>query len=161
MAYDENGNLVPDPIPASLVLGEAVSEHPVLAQLKEQIETLTGQRDSWITDHNIMRDRWVNAKAAIEALKSNVKQLIVDNIDSLDKDFAEALAEAMGIELTKTVAISGSISFSGTVEVSIFDEESLDDVRYNTNVSDLSVEFNGDYLERLEYDTEDVEWSDY
>ena len=161
MAYDENGNVVPNPIPASVVLGEAVSEHPVLAQLKEQIETLTGQRDSWITDHNIMRDRWVNAKAAIEALKSNVKQLIVDNIDSLDKDFAEALAEAMGIELTKTVVISGSISFSGTVEVSIFDEESLDDVRYNTNVSDLSIEFNGDYLERLEYDTEDVEWSDY
>jgi myo-inositol catabolism protein IolC len=162
MAYDDEGNLVPDPIPASVVLGEAViPNHPVLAQLKEQIETLTGQRDSWITDHNIMRDRWVNAKAAIEALKSNVKQLIVDNIDSLDKDFAEALAEAMDIELTKTVAISGTINFSGTVEVSIFDEEALDDVRYNTNVSDLSVEFNGDYLDGLEYDTEDVEWTDY
>jgi hypothetical protein len=174
MAYDENGNLVPDPIPASLVLGEAMnnynpetnefeaqSTHPVLAQLKEQIETLTGQRDSWKQDHDIMRDRWVNAKAATEALKSNVKELIVENIDSLDKDFAEALAEAMGIELTKTVAISGTINFSGTVEVSIFDEEALDDVRYNTNVSDLSVEFNGDYLDSLEYDTEDVEWSDY
>lgn len=161
MAYDENGNLVPDPIPASMVLGEAVSTHPVLTQLREQIETLTGQRDSWETDHNIMRERWVNAKAAIEALKSNVKQLIVDNIDSLDKDFAEALAEAMDIELTKTVSISGTINFSGTVEVSIFDEDSLDDVRYNTNVSDLSVEFNGDYLDGLEYDTEDVEWTDY
>jgi len=161
MAYDENGNVVPNPIPASVVLGEAVSEHPVLAQLKEQIETLTGQRDSWKQDHDIMRDRWVNAKAGIEAMKSNVKELIVDNIDSLDKDFAEALAEAMGIELTKTVAISGSISFSGTVEVSIFDEESLDDVRYNTNVSDLSIEFNGDYLSNLDYDTEDVEWTDY
>jgi len=161
MAYDENGNLVPDPIPASVVLGEAVSTHPVLAQLREEIETLTGQRDSWITDHNIMRDRWVNAKAAIEALKSNVKELIVENIDGLDKDFAEALAEAMGIELTRTVAISGSISFSGTVEVSIFDEEVLDDVRYNTNVGELSVEFNGDQLDSLDYDTEDVEWSDY
>ena len=161
MAYDENGNLVPDPIPASVVLGEAVSTHPVLTNLKEQIETLEGQRDSWERDHNIMRDRWVNAKAAIEALKSNVRQLIVDNIDSLDRDFAEALAEAMDIELTKTVSISGTISFAGTVEVSIFDEEALDDVRYNTNVSDLSVEFNGDYLDGLDYDTEDVEWTDY
>lgn len=161
MAYDENGNLVPDPIPASLVLGEAVSTHPVLAQLKEQIETLTGQRDSWERDHNIMRDRWVNAKAAIEALKSNVRQLIVDNIDSLDRDFAEALAEAMDIELTKTVSISGTISFAGTVEVSIFDEEALDDVRYNTNVSDLTVDFNGEELSGLDYDTEDVEWTDY
>ena len=161
MAYDENGNLIPDPIPASLVLGEAVSTHPVLTSLREQIETLTGQRDSWERDHNIMRDRWVNAKAAIEALKSNVRQLIVDNIDSLDRDFAEALAEAMDIELTKTVAISGSISFSGTVEVSIFDEEALDDVRYNTNVSDLTVDFNGEELSGLDYDTEDVEWTDY
>jgi hypothetical protein len=161
MAYDENGNLVPDPIPASMVSGEAVSTHPVLTSLREQIETLTGQRDSWERDHNIMRDRWVNAKAAIEALKSNVRQLIVDNIDSLDRDFAEALAEAMDIELTKTVAISGSISFSGTVEVSIFDEEALDDVRYNTNVSDLTVDFNGEELSGLDYDTEDVEWMDY
>ena len=161
MAYDENGNIVPDPIPASMVLGEAVGIHPVLVQYQEQIETLTGQRDSWKQDHDIMRERWVNAKAAIEALKSNVKELIVDNIDSLDKDFAEALAEAMGIELTKTVSISGSISFSGTVEVSIFNEDVLDDVRYNTNVGELTVEFNGDQLDNLDYDTEDVEWTDY
>ena len=160
MAYDENGNLVPDPIPASVVLGETVSTHPVLTQLKEQIETLTGQRDSWITDHNIMRDRWVNAKASIEAYKSNVKELIIDNIDSLDKDFAEALADAMDIELTRRVSISGTINFSGTVEVSIFDEDVLEDVRYNTNVSDLNVEFNGEYLDDLDYETEDVEWQE-
>ena len=162
MAFDENGNIVPDPIPASLVLGETViPEHPVLAQLKEQIETLTGQRDSWKQDHDIMRDRWVNAKASIEAYKSNVKELIVENIDSLDRDFAQALAEAMDIELTRTVSISGTINFSGTVEVSIFDEDVLDDVRYNTNVSDLNVEFNGEYLDNLDYETEDVEYSDY
>lgn len=162
MAFDENGNIVPDPIPASLVLGETViPDHPVLAQLKEQIETLTGQRDSWKQDHDIMRDRWVNAKASIEAYKSNVKELIVENIDSLDRDFAQALAEAMDIELTRTVSISGTINFSGTVEVSIFDEDVLDDVRYNTNVSDLNVEFNGEYLDNLDYETEDVEYSDY
>lgn len=160
MAYDENGNIVPNPIPASVVLGEAVSTHPVLTQLKEQIETLTGQRDSWKQDHDIMRDRWVNAKAAIEALKSNVKELIVDNIDSLDKDFAKALAEAMDIELTRRVSISGNITFSGTVEVSIFDEDVLDDVRYNTYASGLEVEFNGDQLDNLDYETEDVEWQE-
>lgn len=160
MAYDENGNIVPDPIPASVVLGEAVNVHPVLVQYQQEIETLTGQRDSWKQDHDIMRDRWVNSRAAIEALKSNVKELIVDNIDGLDKDFAEALAEAMGIELTRTVSISGTISFSGNVEVSIFDEDVLDDVRYNTSVGELTVEFNGDQLDNLDYDTEDVEWTE-
>jgi hypothetical protein len=59
------------------------------------------------------------------------------------------------------VSISGTISFAGTVEVSIFDEEALDDVRYNTNVSDLTVDFNGEELSGLDYDTEDVEWTDY
>ena len=160
MAYDENGNIVPDPIPASAVLGETVSTHPVLAQLKEQIADLEHDRDSWKKDHDIMRDRWVNAKASIEAYKSNVKELIVDNIDSLDKDFAEALAEAMDIELTKRVSISGTINFSGTVEVSIFDEDVLDNVRYNTYVSDLTVEFNGESLDDLDYETEDVEWQE-
>lgn len=160
MAYDENGNIVPDPIPASVVLGEAVNVHPVLVQYQQEIETLTGQRDSWKQDHDIMRDRWVNSRAAIEALKSNVKELIVDNIDDLDKDFAEALAEAMGIELTRTVSISGTISFSGNVEVSIFDEDVLDDVRYNTSVSNLEMDFNGENLDNLDYDTEDVEWTE-
>jgi hypothetical protein len=158
MAYDENGNLVPDPIPASVVLGEAVSTHPVLVQYQDKINDLENDRDSWKRDHDIMRERWVNAKAAIEAYKSNVKELIVDNIDSLDKDFAEALAEAMDIELTRRVSISGAINFSGTVEVSIFDD--LDDVRYNVNVSDLSVDYNGEYLDDLDYETEDVEWTE-
>ena len=160
MAYDENGNLVPDPIPASAVLGEAVNAHPVLTQFKEQIADLQHKSDSWQKDYEIMKERWVNSKAAIEAYKSNVKELIVDNIDSLDRDFAEALAEAMDIELTKRVSISGNITFSGTVEVSIFDEDALEDVRYNTSVSDLSVEFNGEYLDDLDYETEDVEWQE-
>ena len=161
MAYDENGNVVPDPIPASVVLGEAVGVHPVLVQYQDKINDLENDRDSWKRDHDIMRERWINAKASIEAYKSNVKELIVENIDSLDRDFAQALAEAMDIELTRTVSISGTINFSGTVEVSIFDEDVLDDVRYNTNVSDLSVEFNGEYLDNLDYETEDVEYSDY
>lgn len=158
MAYDENGNVVPDPVPASVVLGEAVGIHPVLVQYQDKINDLENDRDSWKRDHDIMRERWVNAKAAIEAYKSNVKELIVDNIDSLDKDFAEALAEAMDIELTRRVSISGAINFSGTVEVSIF--EDLDDVRYNVNVSDLSIDYNGEYLDDLDYETEDVEWTE-
>jgi hypothetical protein len=159
MAYDENGNLVPDPIPASLVLGEAViPNHPVLAQLKEQIATLEGQRDSWKTDHDIMRERWVNARAAIEALKSNVKELILENYEDLDKDFVQALAEAMEIELTKSISISGTINFSGTVEVSIF--EDLDDIRYNVDVDSLDVSAYGSDLYRFDYDLEDVEYEE-
>lgn len=158
MAFDENGNIVPDPIPASVVLGQAVSEHPVLAQLKEQIETLEGQRDSWQTDHNIMRDRWVNAQAAIEALKSNVKNLILENHDNIDEDFLKELAEAMEIELTKSISVQGTINFSGTVEVSIF--EDLDDINYNVSVDSLEVSAYGENLWHLDYETDDVSYED-
>lgn len=159
MAYDENGNLVPDPIPASVVLGEAViPNHPVLAQLKEQIETLEGQRDSWKQDHDIMRDRWVNAQAAIEALKSNVKNLILENHDNVDEDFLKELAEAMEIELTKSISVQGTINFSGTVEVSIF--EDLDDISYNVSVDSLDVSAYGENLWHLDYETEDVSYED-
>jgi len=158
MAYDENGNLVPNPIPAGLVSGEAVGSHPVLTQLKEQIATLEGQRDSWETDHNIMRDRWVNAKAAIEALKSNVKNLILEHHEDIDKDFLQALAEAMEIELTKSISIQGTINFSGSVEVSIF--EDLDEVSYNVDVDSLNVSAYGENLWHLDYETEDVTYED-
>jgi hypothetical protein len=159
MAYDDEGNLVPDPIPASLVLGEAViPNHPVLAQLKEQIATLEGQRDSWKRDHDIMRERWVNSQAAIEALKSNVKNLILENHDNVDEDFLKELAEAMEIELTKSISISGTINFSGTVEVSIF--EDLDDIRYNVDVDSLDVSAYGSDLYRFDYDLEDVEYEE-
>ncbi len=155
MAYDDEGNLVPDPIPASVVLGETViPNHPVLAQLKEQIATLEGQRDSWKTDHDIMRERWVNARAAIEALKSNVKELILENYEDLDKDFLQALAEAMEIELTKSISVQGTINFSGSVEVSIF--EDLDDISYNVNVDSLDISAYGENLWHLDYDVEDV-----
>jgi hypothetical protein len=158
MAYDENGNLVPDPIPASLVLGEAVSTHPVLAQLKDKIEDLENDRDSWKRDHDIMRERWVNAQAAIEALKSNVKTLIIDNVDDLDKDFLKELAEAMEIELTKSISVQGAINFSGTVEVSIF--EDLDDLSYNVSVDSLDMSAYGQDLWHLDYETEDVTYED-
>jgi hypothetical protein len=158
MAYDENGNLVPDPIPASLVLGEAVSTHPVLAQLKDKIEDLENDRDSWKRDHDIMRERWVNAQAAIEALKSNVKTLIIDNVDDLDKDFLKELAEAMEIELTKSISVQGAINFSGTVEVSIF--EDLDDISYNVSVDSLDMSAYGQDLWHLDYETEDVTYED-
>jgi hypothetical protein len=158
MAYDENGNLVPDPIPASVVLGEAVSTHPVLAQLNEKIADLENDRDSWKRDHDIMRDRWVNAKAETAALQSNVKNLILEHHEDIDKDFLQALAEAMEIELTKSISVQGAINFSGTVEVSIF--EDLDDISYNVSVDSLDISAYGQDLWHLDYETEDVSYED-
>jgi hypothetical protein len=139
----------------------AVSNHPVLQQLKDKIEDLEHLADSWKIDHDIMKERWIQGLAAIEAIKSNVKEAIVSAVeaDDLGKTTAMEIFEACEIEHTKSVTISGNISFSGNVEVSVFDD-TLDDVRYNTSVSNLEVEFNGENLRHLEYDTDDVEWED-
>ena len=163
MAYDENGNLVPDPIPASVVLGEAVSTHPVLTQLKEQIATLEQEKTSLQNKYDYVNRIATERGNSLVTLQNKIRTLIVDavNEDELGKTKAQEILEECEIEATKTVAISGNITFSGTVEVSIFDDEALDDVRYNTNVSNLEVDFNGEELNGLDYDTEDVEWTDY
>ena len=143
------------------VPNQAVSNHPSLQQLKDKIADLEHLADSWKIDHDIMKERWINGLAAIEAIKSNVKEAIVSAVeaDDLGKTTAMEIFEACEIEHTKSVTISGSIAFSGTAEVSVFDD-TLEDVRYNTSVSNIEVEFNGENLRHLDYDTEDVEWED-
>lgn len=163
MAYDENGLLVPDPIPASVVLGEPVSEHPVLAQLKKQIENLEQSNESLSRNYAYMSKIATERGNELATLQNKIRTLIVDAVeeDELDKTKAKDILDECGIEATKTVSISGNITFSGQIEVSIFDDEALEDVRYNTSVSNLEVDFNGEELIGLEYDTEDVEWTDY
>ena len=146
----------------SPISAEPINNHPTLQQFKDKIADLEHQRDSWKQDYDIMKERWVQGLAAIEAIKSNVKEAIISAVDDdeMGKTRAMELLEACEIEHTKTVTISGNIVFSGTVEVSVF-EDVLDDVRYNTSVSNLEVEFNGENLSHLEYDTEDAEWEEY
>lgn len=136
--------------------------HPVLKQLQDKIADLEHDRDSWKQDHDIMKERWVNGLAAIDAIKSNVKNAILEAVaeDELGKTRARELFEACEIEATKSVTISGSISFSGQVEVSVFDEDVLEDVRYNLSTNNLEIEFNGEYLSGIDYDIEEAEWED-
>lgn len=157
MAYDEDGNLVPDPIPASVVLGEAVSEHPVLKQLKDKVASLEEQ----LEQSNRSKDYYMkiatergNAHATMKnALTSILTELYND--DEISQEAARKIAEACDIEITKEITISGSISFSGTVEVSIF--EDTDDLRYNVDVDSLDVSAFGNSLYQFDYDLEDVE----
>jgi len=161
MAFDENGNVVPNPIPASVVLGEAVSTHPVLTQLNEKVAKLEEQ----LEQANRSKDYYMNIATergnSLFTLQNQIRTLIVDAVaeDELGKTKAREILEECNIEATKTVSISGNITFSGTVEVSVFDDEALDDVSYNTSVSSLDVDFNGESLDNLDYDTEDVEWT--
>lgn len=157
MAYDENGNIVPNPIPASVVLGEAVSQHPVLTSLKEQIANLEKQLEdvTRVKDYSqkIATERGNKLFTMENTLRSVLEQLFSE--ESISENAAQYIAEACEIELTKTVSVSGTISFSGTLEVSIFQD--IENIEYHANTNDLSVSFYGETLENLDYSVEDVE----
>ncbi len=161
MAYDENGLLVPDPIPASLVLGETVSEHPVLAQLKEQI----AKAEANVVDANRSKDYYLQVaterghKNALfeNALRSTLEELYAEQ--EISEEAATRIAEACGIEATKTVSVSGVINWSGTIEVSIFAD--FDNLSDTACVDNISVSVNGEDLDGFDYDMESTEVEDY
>ena len=153
---DEYVNTVPDPITANSVLGEPVSTHPVLASLKEQIASLEVERDRYKTSSDNWSARWSDATERFSKAKDAVKELLTDafNDGKIEADLAEAIADALDIEITKTISISGAVNWSGTVEVSIFQD--LDDVSYEVSVDNFDVSVYGEYVSGLDYDVEDV-----
>ena len=141
---------------------EPVNNHPVLQQLKDKIADLEHDRDSWKQDHDIMKERWVKGLGEINSLKEKFKEAIAEAVgaDDLGKTEGMAILDECGIDHTKSVTISGTISFSGTVDVSIFETDVLDDVSYNVSANHLEVEFNGEYLSGLDYNTDEADWED-
>ena len=141
---------------------EPVNNHPSLQQLKDKIADLEHLAESWKTDHDIMKERWVKGLAEINSLKDKFKEVIAEAVeeDELGKTKAMEILEACDVDHSKSVTISGTISFSGTVDVSIFDTDVLDDLSYNVSANHLEVEFNGEYLSGLDYNTDEADWED-
>jgi hypothetical protein len=87
-----------------------------------------------------------------ELLKTQIEHELVTNAG------AKEIAELVGCQLTKTVNVSGSINFSGQIEISIFeDTDELD--RYELE-ADLNVAYGYDALGNLDYDLDSVEFED-
>ena len=58
----------------------------------------------------------------------NAKDIIAEAyIDSTDQDTLRSIAEALGIELTRTIEFTCSIEVSGTVEVDLLEDYELED----------------------------------
>ena len=59
---------------------------------------------------------------------NNAKDIIAEAyVDSSDQDTLRAIAEALGIELTRTIEFTCSIEVSGTVEVDLLEDYELED----------------------------------
>ena len=87
-----------------------------------------------------------------ELLKTQIEHELITNTG------AKEIAELVGIELTKTVTVTGSVSFQGTIEISIFDD--TDDLSQYDMEVDLSVTHNYDSMNNFDYDVESVEFEE-
>ena len=155
MAYDENGLIVPDPIPASVVLGEAVeSEHPVLKSLKDRIAEL--EREVAVVKGNSdnYRNRWNELCNQRYTLENALRTFVED--EELSMDIAGQIAEIFDINLTKTIDVELTFKVSVSVEVPLGSELTADDV---ADYVSISVDYSGEG-ELLESDSDLDDWNE-
>ena len=138
------------------------STHPVLKQLNDRIAelelTVTNQQA------DIRLQRSINYDKAIEfsGFKQTVIDLLTEGIASGDitNELAEKWAKDLDIELTREILISGTISFSGKANVSIFADIDRYSLMSEISVDSLDVSAFGFDLERFDYDLDDIEAED-
>ena len=66
--------------------------------------------------------------AVLQGKIDNAKDIIAEAYaDSSDQDTLRSIAEALGIELTRTIEFTATIEVSGTVEVDLLEDYELED----------------------------------
>jgi hypothetical protein len=153
--FDENGNVVPSPIPASVVLGQSVeSEHPVLSGLKNRIAEL--EREVEVTKGNSdnYRNRWNELCNQRFTLENALRTFVED--EEIELNIAQQIADIFNIALTKTIDVELTFKVSVSVEVPLGDEMTVDDVADNVSIS---VDYYGTG-ELLESDSDLDDWSE-
>lgn len=155
MAYDENGLIVPDPIPASVVLGEAVvSDHPVLTPLKNRIAELEREVEVVKGNSDNYRNRWNELCNQRFTLENALRTFVED--EELEISIATQIADIFDITLTKTIDVELTYKVSVSVEVPLGEEMTADDVADNVSIS---VDYYGSG-ELLESDSDLDDWSE-
>jgi len=87
-----------------------------------------------------------------------VKSWLIEQVseENITREPAEALAEIMGFEATRTVSISGTVSFTGELEVSIFEPNPEID-KYDAEINYFDVAINGEDIVNLDYNVDDLD----
>ena len=76
--------------------------------------------------HNARQAQKTNA--VLQDKINNAKDIIAEAyVDSSDQDTLRAIAEALGIELTRTVEFTATIEVSGTIELDLLEDYDIED----------------------------------
>lgn len=121
--------------------------------LTKELEVVRASNDDW-------RERFGKEQNKIYEIRNSLGELLKTQIEHelITNAGAKEIAELVGCELTKTVNVSGTMSFSGQIEVSIFDD--TDELsRYELD-ADLNVAYGYDALGNFDYDLDSVEFED-
>lgn len=123
--------------------------------IQKEADYLKQRLESYRLENNEMNTK-------IESIRNHVKDFLVEQIsnDNISAEDAKDLADKIGIEITKTITVSGTISFGGKVEVSIFEDINDYDIRYNVDVDHLDMSAYGESLYSFDYDIEEVNFED-
>jgi len=128
-------------------LGELEAE---LEGVKAELDASRANAEDWSNRHTYIYNQLGELQ---EKLKKALTELVSSG--SIEKEHAKTIADECGLEVTKYVGVTGNISFSANVEVSVFDEDDLD--TYSFSASYLSLDYDGEAVEDLQYDIENVE----
>jgi hypothetical protein len=121
-----------------------------LEGVKAELDASRANADDWHNRHTSMYN-------ALGEMQDRLKGILTElvNSGSIEKEYAKTIADHCGIEVTRYIGVSGNITFSANVEVSVFDEDDLD--TYSFSASYLSLDYQGEEVIDLQYDIENVE----
>jgi|LakMenEpi03Aug12_release.lakeMendotaPanAssembly.Ray.scaffolds.fasta_scaffold457361_3 hypothetical protein len=141
------------PVPSDGDLGIETALANRVNDLTKELEVVKASNDDW-------RERFGKEQNKIYEIRNNLGELLKTQIEHelITNTGAKEIAELVGIELTKTVTVTGSVSFQGTIEISIFDD--TDELsQYDIEV-DLNVSHDYDSLNNFDYDVESMEFEE-
>jgi hypothetical protein len=141
------------PVPSDGDLGIETALANRVNDLTKELEVVKASNDDW-------RERYGKEQNKIYEIRNNLGELLKTQIEHelITNTGAKEIAELVGIELTKTVTVTGSVSFQGTIEISIFDD--TDELsQYDIEV-DLNVSHDYDSLNNFDYDVESMEFEE-
>ena len=150
------------PPTGGILSGTAVESNDlgIETALAMQISDLNKELALSHANANDWRERFGKEQNKISEIRENLGELLKTQIEHelITNTGAKEIAELVGIELTKTVTVTGSVSFQGTIEISIFDD--TDDLsQYDLEV-DLNVSHSYDSLNSFDYDVESMEFEE-
>jgi hypothetical protein len=150
-------DLPPSPMSSPTLVGIESGAFTKLGELEAELEGVKAELDASRANADDWRNRHMSLYNNLGEMQEQLKNVLTELVSSgsIEKEHAKTIADHCGIEVTRYVGVSGNITFSANVEVSVFDEDDLD--TYSFSASYLSLEYQGEEVIDLNYDIEHVE----